>query len=368
MMGMTGHALSLAHEYIHETLLDTDDTIIPYLLHLAAMLRWRHWRPTNVPSETYPGDFRWAFYPDGHYTPVDGEFGDWANFITSNFFAYLWKVTGCTLFRDWGDEALLGGVDCQFINSPKEYAEYVRQFHDWDRWRQTTPGTDDDYLVAIPPFHPYATVGQASEVIKVTPLKAITGTLTLTDGEWSDTLTWAGDAAIKEIAYTPLSSGAKTITFSNDMGLVNPLDQGWVISSEEPTPDPVTEYTFTGPTSGEIYQPSGMFTVTLGAGEVASTIRFTPQAEVPGSGSFSPTFLDLTNSLRSATFIYTPTNMGARDIGVLNNGGLPDEPAIEYTPTEPAEQPEGEVQFIPGETVSMRSGRSGERILIIPMD
>lgn len=233
MMGLTGHALAAAHEYIHDELGETDDRILPALIRLAFMLRERHWRPNNVPGEDHPGDFAWAFYRDGHHSPADGEYGDWANMIVSGFFAYVYKRTGCTYFRTAGDEALIGAVDCNTISSPKEYAEFFRHFDDWDRWRHDTPGSEDDYLVALPAFRPYAAVGVASDPIRVMPLKAVTGTVTVTDGAgWTDTLTWSGDMAVKEIAYTPASVGAKTLSFSNDMGLANPPDQGWTATGE----------------------------------------------------------------------------------------------------------------------------------------
>jgi hypothetical protein len=233
MMGLTGHAMACAHEYIYDELGEEDDRILPALARLAFMLRQRHWRPDNVPTEDHPGDFIWSFYPDGHHSPADGEPGDWANLIVSNFFAYVYKRTGCDYFRVAGDEAIQAAVDCAAISSPKEYAEFFRQFADWDRWRQATPGTDDDYLVALPPLLPYADVGEASEPIEVMPLRAVTGTVTVTDGEgWTDTLTWSGDAAIKTLTYTPTSAGAKTLSFSNDMGLADPPDQGWTATSD----------------------------------------------------------------------------------------------------------------------------------------
>jgi hypothetical protein len=128
--------------------------------------------------------------------------------------------------------------------------------------------------------------------------------------------------------------------------------------------DPVEEYTFTGPSSGTIGVQSSQFTITMGSGDVSGNITFTP-ASSAGTGSFSPTTVVLSNVTRSGTFRYTPTSDDERDISVTNDGGLPEEPAITFTPTEPDPGPAavdwtGSIAVLPG--------AHGERILIIPWD
>jgi hypothetical protein len=105
-----------------------------------------------------------------------------------------------------------------------------------------------------------------------------------------------------------------------------------------PEPDPVDNYAISGPSAGLVGAQSGLFTVTLGAGLVSGPIRFTPTASA-GTGTFAPTFIDLTNSVRSGTFRYTATSPGARAITAPDNAGLADPVGITYTASEPPPLP-----------------------------
>jgi hypothetical protein len=102
--------------------------------------------------------------------------------------------------------------------------------------------------------------------------------------------------------------------------------------ASEIEPTPVTVYTLSGPATGEVDSPSTNFTVTLGSGVVTGTIRITPAASA-GTGTFDPTFLDLTQTVRSGTFTFTPTSVGARTITVTDDTGLTDPAGVAYTAT-----------------------------------
>jgi hypothetical protein len=95
---------------------------------------------------------------------------------------------------------------------------------------------------------------------------------------------------------------------------------------------PVTTYTLTGPASGAVGQLSSDFTITLGAGDVAAPIRFTPNASA-GGGIFIPSAVDLTNTTRSGKFNYMPLDTGARDISAPDNAGLTDPGTISFNAT-----------------------------------
>jgi hypothetical protein len=89
-------------------------------------------------------------------------------------------------------------------------------------------------------------------------------------------------------------------------------------------------YTLTGPDSGEVRR-TAVFSVTLAeAVHPARAVRFTPSAS-NGDGVFTPPSIDLSDSVRSRSFSYTPTRWGKRSVAIANDGGLRDpNPALEY--------------------------------------
>jgi hypothetical protein len=116
--------------------------------------------------------------------------------------------------------------------------------------------------------------------------------------------------------YTAASVGTDTIATTNTGGLNNPAPVTFTASSSSPG----VTYSLSGPASGEVGR-SATCTLTLGTGTIPGTIHFTFSAS-NGDGTFSPTALDLTNTVRSGTFTYTPQRWGTRTIAVTNNGGL----------------------------------------------
>jgi hypothetical protein len=122
-------------------------------------------------------------------------------------------------------------------------------------------------------------------------------------------------------SYTPAAYGSRTISFTNNGGLMNP-------SAMPFTCNPPT-YSLTGPTTGNVGVTSAPFTVTL-SGAAIGTVTVTPSAGV-GVGTFTPTSVNLTTGSPSNTFTYTPPSAGTKTISVTNTGGLADPAPLTYT-------------------------------------
>ncbi len=118
--------------------------------------------------------------------------------------------------------------------------------------------------------------------------------------------------------YTPSRVGPVTVSVSSGGALADP--EGALVSA---TAAAVSTYTVSGPDRGEVGAASRPFTVTLGPGAVSGAIRVTPTAS-GGDGTFMPASAVLTNSSRSATFVYTPGRWGPRTVTVANDRGLPE--------------------------------------------
>jgi hypothetical protein len=117
--------------------------------------------------------------------------------------------------------------------------------------------------------------------------------------------------------YTAASVGTCIIAATNNGGLNNPAPV--MITASNPS-NPGVTYSLSGPTSGEV-ERGATFTITLGPGTLPGTVHFTPSAS-NGDGAFSPASIDLSDTVRSGSFTYTPTLWGARTIVTTNNGGL----------------------------------------------
>lgn len=88
-------------------------------------------------------------------------------------------------------------------------------------------------------------------------------------------------------------------------------------------------YTLNGPSTGAKGGAS-LFTVRSN-GHLAAPDTITPAASA-GSGTFSPTSVTLAaGDFTSATFAYTPSDLGARNISVTDSGTLTDPAAIAFT-------------------------------------
>ena len=91
----------------------------------------------------------------------------------------------------------------------------------------------------------------------------------------------------------------------------------------------LSTYTLTGPGSGEVARDSEAFTVALDSATINGTVRITPMAS-NGDEVFSPAYVDLTNTTRSATFVYTSATWSERTIFTINDGGLTNPSGVTY--------------------------------------
>jgi hypothetical protein len=92
----------------------------------------------------------------------------------------------------------------------------------------------------------------------------------------------------------------------------------------------VTDYALAGPSTATVGVASDQFVVTLGAGTLGSTVNITP-SDGAAPGSFSVTFVTLSDGSRFAVFTYTATAAGTITISVTNNGGLTDPAPLTLT-------------------------------------
>jgi hypothetical protein len=137
-------------------------------------------------------------------------------------------------------------------------------------------------------------------------------------------LTTAGPTAT--FTYRAASAGAKTISVTNNGGLIDPASV--IITAAY-----ATTYSLAGPAGGISGAPSTNFTVALLAGNsVPAPVTVTPSAG-GGGGTFTPATVSLTTGAPSATFTYTPASAGAKTISVTNSGGLTDPGNLTYTAT-----------------------------------
>jgi hypothetical protein len=138
------------------------------------------------------------------------------------------------------------------------------------------------------------------------------------------------DMPSANFVYTPGSYGARTITVTNDSLLTDPGALAFTAVA--------TSYSLTGPSTGPNGVASTNFTVSLPVGGVVvATVIVTPTDALPtlSAGTFTPTNVNLTTGVPSATFTYTPIALGAKTISTTNNRGLTDPGNLTYTVTVP---------------------------------
>jgi hypothetical protein len=124
--------------------------------------------------------------------------------------------------------------------------------------------------------------------------------------------------------YMAVSAGAKTISATNNGGLIDPASLTFTAAY-------ATTYTLSGPSSGDVGAASTNFTVALVAGtSVPAPVTVTPSAGA-GGGTFTPTTVNLTTGAPSATFTYMPASVGTKTVAVTNSGGLTDPTSLTYT-------------------------------------
>jgi hypothetical protein len=156
----------------------------------------------------------------------------------------------------------------------------------------------------------------------------ITGTITVTpsDGGGSGTFTptsvnISSGTPTATFTYTPSTSGAKSITVTNNGSLTNP-------SALTYTPT-ATAVTLSGPSTCTVGSPSTPFTVGANAA-LTSSVTVTP-SDSGGGGTFSPTSVVISSGTPTATFTYTAGSIGIKSISVTNSGGLTNPSALSVT-------------------------------------
>lgn len=177
------------------------------------------------------------------------------------------------------------------------------------------------------------TVGAASTNFTAGANGAITGTVVVTpsDGGAGGTFTpttvsISSGTPTATFTYTASSTGAKTISVTNDGGLTNPSNITYTASSSA-----ATAVTMTGPSGGTVGVASTNFTIGAN-GAITGTVVVTP-SDGGGGGSFSPTTVSISSGAPTGTFTYTPASTGAKTISVTNGGGLTNPSNITYTAT-----------------------------------
>jgi PKD repeat protein len=197
------------------------------------------------------------------------------------------------------------------------------------------PGAPNDhtasYYNVTPPGQNFGLVNSPSSTITVSlpAYRYVSGPVIVTPGDGgaggtfnpaSLVLTNASPTA--SFTYTPARTGTIVITTTNSAGLADPASftyMSW---------NPVTTYTMTGPSAADLGTTS-TFTVTLGDGLLVNPVTITPAAS-DGDGTFSPASVTLTNSRRTASFSYSATLWGARNISTTDNRGLNDPAALSF--------------------------------------
>ncbi len=174
-------------------------------------------------------------------------------------------------------------------------------------------------------------VGVASTPFTVGANGGITGTVTVTpsDGGAGGTFSPASVAISSgtptaTFTYTPSTTGARSISVTNDGGLSNPSPITYTATSGA-----ATAVTLSGPSSGTVGVASTNFTVGAN-GSITGTVTVTPSDSGAG-GTFTPAAVNISSGTPTATFTYTAASAATHSISVTNNGGLSNPSPISYT-------------------------------------
>lgn len=166
------------------------------------------------------------------------------------------------------------------------------------------------------------TVGSPSTNFTVGANGTITGTVVVTpsDGGAGGTFTpttvsISSGSPTGTFTYNAASTGAKTISVTNNGSLTNPSNITYTASSAA-----ATAVTLSGPTTSVVGSPSANFTAGAN-GVITGTVVVTP-SDGGGGGTFTPTTVSISAGTPTATFTYTAGSTGSKTISVTNNGSL----------------------------------------------
>ncbi len=158
-------------------------------------------------------------------------------------------------------------------------------------------------------------VNAASTNFTVTPASAVTDTVAFDDGGKGgsfspSSLTFTASAVAQTFTYTPVTTGAITLTLTRG---------GGALTSGSPATYTVSgAYTLTGPTSGTVNAASTNFTVTP-SGTIANDAM--TLSDGAAGGTFTPSTLSWSNSSAAKTFTYTPAAIGAITLTLTSGDG-----------------------------------------------
>ena len=153
--------------------------------------------------------------------------------------------------------------------------------------------------------------------VVVTPHASAAGTFT------PSTVSLTNAAPSATFTFTPSSSGVYVIGATNNKGLIDAQEISYTAYA--------TQYSLSGPSSGNFGEPSTPFTVALPVGGIiVGSVTITPSAG-GGGGSFTPTSVVLTTAAPSQTFTYTPASGGVKTISTTNSGTLTNPTPLSYT-------------------------------------
>lgn len=176
-------------------------------------------------------------------------------------------------------------------------------------------------------------VSVASTAFTVGADGPITGTVVVTPSDSGGggtftptTVSISSGSPTGTFTYTPASTGAKTISVTNNGALTNPASITYTATAAT-----ATATTLTGPSTGVVSVASTNFTVGANGG-ITGTVVVTP-SDGGGGGTFTPTTVGISSGSPTGTFTYTPGSTGAKTISTTNNGGLTNPAAITYTAT-----------------------------------
>jgi hypothetical protein len=123
------------------------------------------------------------------------------------------------------------------------------------------------------------------------------------------------------VQFTPPAPGAyllKIVSSSNGM----PPDPVAFTATSVGTEPAMLALAAPDPARGIVGQASGAFTVGLPTGAVVGSPVYVVPIDGGAGGWFTPSVLVLSDSVRSATFQYTPATPGTKQISMTNSGGL----------------------------------------------
>ena len=123
MVGLTAEALIAYHEKTG------DARVVPALIDAMDKL----WSKTWIPEKE---SFR---YTDRVVSSGGIEPAPDLNLLIAPAFAWLFKQTGETRFKDRGDRIFAGGVKFAFLGGPKQFNQSYRWSIDYVRWRSAAP-------------------------------------------------------------------------------------------------------------------------------------------------------------------------------------------------------------------------------------